>query len=111
MAARFAKTHPDSVQGLALWASYPASSDDLSHSGLHVVSIYASQDGLATGEKIEASRHLLPADTAWVQITGGNHAQFGWYGDQAGDHPASISRTDQQAQVVAATLAMLESLR
>ncbi len=111
MAARFAKTHPDSVQGLALWASYPASSDDLSHSGLHVVSIYASQDGLATGEKIEASRHLLPADTAWAQITGGNHAQFGWYGDQAGDHPASISRTDQQAQVVAATLAMLESLR
>ncbi len=111
MAAAFAKTHPDAVQGLALWAAYPASSDDLSRSGLHVVSIFGSQDGLATGEKIETSRPLLPADTTWVQITGGNHAQFGWYGDQAGDNPASISRPDQQAQVIAATSGMLKSLK
>ena len=111
MAATFAKTHPGAVQGLVLWAAYPASSDDLSNSEVHVVSISGSQDGLATGEKIEASRQLLPADTTWVQITGGNHAQFGWYGDQAGDNPASISRSDQQAQVVAATLEMLEGLK
>jgi pimeloyl-ACP methyl ester carboxylesterase len=111
MAAAFAKTHPDAVQGLALWAAYPASRDDLSLSGLRVVSIFGSQDGLATGEKMEASRPLLPADTTWVQISGGNHAQFGWYGDQAGDNPASISRTDQQAQMVAATLGMLASLK
>jgi hypothetical protein len=111
MAATFAKNHADAVQGLALWASYPAASDDLSRSNLHVVSIYGSEDGLATLEKIEASRPLLPAETTWVQISGGNHAQFGWYGDQAGDNPASISRPDQQAQVIAATLEMLESLK
>ncbi len=111
MAARFAETHPGAVQGLALWASYPASSDDLSNSGLYIVSTFGAQDGLATGGKIEASRPLLPADTTWVKISGGNHAQFGWYGDQAGDNPASISRSDQQAQVVAATLGMLESLK
>ena len=111
MAATFAKTHPGAVQGLVLWAAYPASSDDLSNSEVHVVSISGSQDGLATGGKIEASRQLLPADTTWVQITGGNHAQFGWYGDQAGDNPASISRSDQQAQVVTATLEMLEGLK
>jgi predicted alpha/beta-hydrolase family hydrolase len=110
MAAAFAKTHPGAVQGLALWAAYPASSDDLSHSGLHVVSIFGSQDGLATSDKIDASRPLLPADTTWVQVTGGDHAQFGWYGDQPGDNPASISRTDQQAQIVAATVGLLESL-
>ncbi len=111
MASSFARTHPGAIQGLALWAAYPASSDDLSNSGLHVVSIFGSQDGLATGEKIDASRPLLPVDTAWVQISGGNHAQFGWYGDQAGDNPASISRSVQQAQAVAATLGMLESLK
>ena len=111
MAAAFAKTHPGAVQGLVLWASYPASSDDLSHSGLQVISIYASQDGLATREKIKTSRSLLPADTTWVQITGGNHAQFGWYGAQPGDNPASISRSDQQAQMVKATLGLLESLK
>ncbi len=111
MAATFAKNHLGSVQGLALWASYPASGDNLSNSGLKVVSIYGSRDGLATGDKIDASRPLLPTGTTWVQIDGGDHAQFGWYGDQAGDNPASISRSDQQAQIVAATLGMLESLK
>jgi hypothetical protein len=95
----------------SLWAAYPASGDDLSASGLQVVSIYGTQDGLATGEKIGASRPLLPADTTWAPITGGNHAQFGWYGEQGGDNPAAISRTDQQTQIVAATIALLESLK
>jgi hypothetical protein len=110
MAASYAKTHLTTIQGLVLWASYPASSDDFSTSSLQVVSIYGSQDGLATGEKIDASRALLPPGTVWVEISGGDHAQFGWYGPQAGDNPASISRTDQQAQVVAATLTMLKTL-
>ena len=111
MAANFSKSHPGLIQGLALWAAYPSSSDNLSNSGMRVVSIFGSQDGLATGEKIEASRKLLPENTAWIQIAGGNHAQFGWYGNQAGDNPASISRLNQQAQVVTATLWMLESLK
>jgi pimeloyl-ACP methyl ester carboxylesterase len=111
MAANYAKNHPDTVDGLALWAAYPASSDDLSVSGLHVVSIFASLDGLATGEKIDASRPLLPADTVWVSIADGNHAQFGWYGDQAGDNPATISRQEQQDQVIQATVNLLESIR
>ena len=110
MAATYAKTYPDSVQGLALWAAYPASSDDLSQTTLRVVSIFGSLDGLATGEKIEASRPLLPGNATWVAVPGGNHAQFGWYGKQAGDNPASISRSDQQAQVVAATLEMLKGI-
>jgi len=111
MAANFAKNHPDAIQGLALWAAYPAASDDLSASGLKVVSISGTRDGLATVEKIEASRTLLPANTTWIAIAGGNHAQFGWYGDQAGDNPASISRSDQQSQIVAATWQMLEVLK
>jgi len=111
MAANFAKSHGDEVDGLALWAAYPASSDDLSSSGLQVVSMYGTRDGLATGEKINASRPLLPVDTTWTPIAGGNHAQFGWYGEQGGDNPAEISRTDQQTQIVAATIALLESLK
>lgn len=110
MAANYALNHPGQVQGLLLWAAYPASSDDLSSSGLRVASIFGSLDGLATSEKIEASRPLLPAETTWVTIVGGNHAQFGWYGDQAGDNPAAISRSDQQAQVLSATLDLLEGL-
>jgi hypothetical protein len=35
---------------------------------------------------------------------------MGWYTGQPDDPPATISRADQQAQVVAATVAMLEGL-
>jgi dienelactone hydrolase len=111
MAAHFVRTHPGVSDGLVLWASYPASSDNLSSSALRVVSISASLDGLATPEKIDASRALLPADTTWVVIQGGNHAQFGWYGDQPGDNIAAISRQVQQAQIVQATVALLASIK
>jgi len=110
MAARFAYQNPAAVQGLVLWAAYPASTDDLSSQDVRVTSIYGTRDGLATGDKIAASRPLLPPDTTWIAIEGGNHAQFGWYGPQSGDNPATISREDQQAQIVAATLAQLLSL-
>ncbi|MCL7453845.1 MAG: alpha/beta hydrolase [Anaerolineae bacterium] len=110
MAARFARQNADLVDGLALWASYPAGSDDLSESGLQVLSIYGMRDGLATPDDIAASRPLLPPDTRWLAIEGGNHAQFGWYGVQGGDNPATISREDQQAQIVEATLRLLSDL-
>ena len=37
-----------------------------------------------------------------VEIEGGNHAQFGNYGPQKGDLPATISAEEQQAQTVEA---------
>jgi pimeloyl-ACP methyl ester carboxylesterase len=111
MAANFVHAHPGAVQGLVLWASYPASSDNLSNSGVRVVSISATLDGLSTPKKIAASIPLLPADTVWVPIAGGDHAQFGWYGPQAGDNAASISRADQQTQIVQATLDFLAGLK
>jgi len=111
MAANFAKNNPEAVQGLVLWAAYPASSDDLSASSLSVLSIYGTLDGLATGEKINASRALLPEDTTYVPIEGGNHAQFGWYGEQSGDNTAAITRQVQQDQIIQATVALLNSLR
>jgi len=110
MAARFTKSHPDEVEGLVLWAAYPVSGDDLSSSRIRVISISGFEDGITTTEDIDASRSLLPADTTWVSIAGGNHAQFGWYGDQEGDNPADITRADQQSQIIAATLALLESI-
>ncbi len=110
MAARYAYGHPSSVQGLVLWAAYPDTRNDLSDRDLPVTSIYATRDGLATMEKIDASRSLLPSTTDWVVIEGGNHAQFGWYGPQRGDHPAIISREAQQQRIVAATLQLLEGL-
>lgn len=110
MSARFAYQNSEAVQGLVLWAAYPASTDDLSSHSLATASVYGTRDGLATEDKIAASRPLLPADTSCVAIEGGNHAQFGWYGPQSGDNPAAISREEQQQQIVAATLVLLSGL-
>jgi pimeloyl-ACP methyl ester carboxylesterase len=110
MAARYTYQHPDQVAGLLLWAAYPAESNDLSGFDLPVSSIYGTQDGLATPEKIDASRPLLPADTIWVAIEGGNHAQFGWYGPQSGDNPASISHEAQQKRIVEASVNLLDQV-
>lgn len=111
MAAHFVYQHPGVIQGLVLWAAYPASGDDLSGQSLKVVSMIGSQDGLGTAKGVSATRSLLPQNTHFVVIEGGNHAQFGWYGDQPGDNPATISRADQQAQVIAATLELLGNIR
>ncbi len=110
MAASFAYTDPDAVQGLVLWAAYPAGNNSLAGRELAVVSIYGDADGLATGDKIDASRPLLPSGTQFIAVEGGNHAQMGWYGPQGGDGVASISRAAQQAQVVEATVALLARL-
>ena len=104
MAANFARKNPGLLDGLFLWAAYPAESDDLSGQDLQVVSIYGTLDGLMTSAEVEASSALLPVNTIWVPIEGGNHAQFGWYGDQPGDNPATISREDQQAKTIQAML-------
>ena len=104
MAASFTRKNPGLLDGLFLWAAYPADSDDLSGQEIKVVSIYGTLDGLMTSGEVEASRALLPADTSWAPIEGGNHAQFGWYGDQPGDNPATINREAQQAQTIDAML-------
>ncbi|MGD2026583.1 MAG: alpha/beta hydrolase [Anaerolineales bacterium] len=107
MAARFASQHPGIAAGLVLWAAYPAGSDDLSQSEIRVISISGSQDGLAQPDEIAGSVPLLPEDTVWVVVEGGNHAQFGHYGVQRGDNLASISRQVQQEQVITATVSFL----
>lgn len=101
MAAAYLGIYPDEFDGLVFLASYPASNNDLTGYQGDVLSLYASLDGLATLEKIEVSRTLLPSSTRFIEIEGGNHALFGWYGDQAGDNPATISREEQQAIIVA----------
>jgi hypothetical protein len=111
MAAHFVIQNPGVVDGLILWAAYSASNEDLTNSSIKVLSISGSLDGLSTPEKIDDSRSRLPADTTWVRIAGGNHAQFGWYGEQSGDNPPEISRQEQQDQVVMATLEFLATLR
>ncbi len=97
-AAFLAADRPSFFAGLAFLASYPADSSSLTDWDRPVLSISASEDGLATPAKIEASKALLPAATTYAVIAGGNHAQFGNYGDQDGDGTATIGAAAQWTQ-------------
>ena len=94
------------VVGLMLWASYPAS--DLSGSlTAQVLSLSASEDGLATPATIEASRADLPACATFSVVEGASHASFGDYGPQPGDGTPTIDADDARAQISAAGVAFL----
>ena len=107
MAAQYVASAPQSVKGLVLWASYPASGNDLSKTSLKVVTIRGGLDGLVSSSQIDDSLKMLPAGTIRVEIQGGDHAQFGWYGPQPGDNDATVSREEQQRQTVQATSELL----
>jgi len=106
--ALFAKNNLDEIAGLIFWASYPAD-DSLNKSDLKMISIYGTND-MAGMAIFDEKKPLLTADAQYVVIQGGNHAQFGDYGPQPGDNEATISRADQQTQVVHATLEFLKGL-
>jgi pimeloyl-ACP methyl ester carboxylesterase len=110
MAARYVSDHRQTISGLVLWAAYPDSGTDLSTSDVGATSVFGTRDGLTSLEEIEDSRSRLPTATEFVPINGGNHAQFGNYGPQSGDNPATISAEDQQSQSVAATLRLLRAV-
>lgn len=108
MAAEYAINHLETIDGLIFFASYPGSSADFSTTDLPILSIYGSEDlGL---DGIEASYDLLPPATIFKVLDGGNHAQFGDYGEQEGDGVASISVELQQSQIVEETVYFLTSL-
>lgn len=110
MAAEYIKGNPETIDGLALWAAYPADNTDLSSLLLAVVSIYGDADGVASIADVTGAANRLPDDARFILIDGGNHTQFGAYGQglQRGDNPATISRAAQQAAIVAGTLELLE---
>lgn len=90
MASRFAADHSDKVEGLILLGAYIYGDYPLENT----LTIYGTQDGLAA-EDIDYTTNTVP-------IEGGNHAQFGDYGVQKGDLPATISPQEQQSQTVKA---------
>jgi hypothetical protein len=108
MAAQYAGSHDAAIDGLALWASYPA--NDLSAADLEATSVYGTLDAGAARMGSPETAALLPPDTVFVAIEGGNHEQMGWYTGQPNDPPATITREDQQAQVAEATVALLERI-
>jgi pimeloyl-ACP methyl ester carboxylesterase len=102
----FAKDRAD-ISGIIFWASYPAD-EGIKNSDLRVLTIYGTND-MAGVAKFEEMKSLNPPSAQYVVIDGGNHSQFGDYGFQPGDNEATISRADQQLQIVDAVVQFLAS--
>ena len=96
------------MAGLLLYASYPGRGVDLSTKSLPVVTVGASLDALAPPAEIAAARTRLPAGSRYVEIAGGNHAQFGEYGAQPGDGLAEVPGPTQRKAAVDEALALLD---
>ena len=90
MASQFATDHPDEVDGLILLGAYLYGDYPIADT----LTIYGSLNQ-SVKDKLDYTENV-------VEIAGGNHAQFGNYGAQKGDPPATISAAEQQAQAVSA---------
>lgn len=105
---------PNYFNALFLLASY--SSKDISATNMPIISITGSNDLVLDKQKFEDNKTNLSTEiaitnpdeiadtgtdgtTIYYQLDGGNHAQFGNYGEQKGDGQATIDSGTQQSLV------------
>ncbi len=97
MASSYMAKNPDKLKGMILLGAYIYG--DVTPS--KVLTMYGTQDGVLDKGKINYSENVVP-------IEGGNHANFGNYGNQKGDLNAFISQEEQQEQTADAIQAFIE---
>ncbi len=107
MAAQYTSTHSEAIAGLAIWASYPPDKANLSDLEIPVALIYGSRETRVTDSSVAERRYLLPPDTVYVRIEGGDHHQFGAYEIDPQEILATISPQAQHEQIIEATLDLL----
>lgn len=110
MAAAYAYENQDKIKGLALYASYPQAKHNLSDSEIKVISLWGSKDSVADISKVKEASSVLPEDSVFFEIAGGNHGQFGDYGFQKGDTEGSISSEEQIKTAAQYTIGLLEKI-
>lgn len=88
MASQFVSGHQDEIDGLILLGAYIYGD----YPDEKTLTVYGSLNQ-SVEDHIDYTENI-------VEIEGGNHAQFGNYGPQKGDLPATISAAEQQAQTV-----------
>lgn len=92
VAANYVAKNPLKVKGLVLLASYP---DHTISNDVNLLSVYGSKDGCMEKESYKKDKANWPINSTEFIIEGGNHAQFGDYGNQPLDGEASITKQQQ----------------
>ncbi len=95
VASIVASNNPE-VNAVVLLGSYPLR--DISN--IDSLVITGENDEVLDQEAFTDSLELLSTNSIFYEISGGNHAQFGWYGPQKGDGQASITTLEQQDLVI-----------
>jgi dienelactone hydrolase len=88
MASSYMKKNYNKVDGLILMGAYPINDAEVA-----TLAIYGSEDVNLDLTKLENTENK-------IEISGGNHAYFGNYGEQKGDGKATITREEQQEVAV-----------
>ncbi len=107
-ASDYAVNNQDKIRGVIYLASYPSA--DASNATFKAISIRGSLDNLTTAQDMENNKNKFPANTTFITINGGNHANHGNYGAQEGDNNSTITREQQQNETVNAILEFLKNL-
>ncbi len=93
MASYYCARSSANISGIIFLASFPATKLD---DDLGALSIYGSEDSVLSMKSYEKHRINFNDNSSELVIEGGNHAQFGAYGEQRRDGTASISSEKQQ---------------
>jgi len=101
------------IDGVIIWASLPP--NRLDNTNVKVMTIYGSKDGRCGPESVMSSAAILPVDTVFVEIEGGNHTQFGYFDTSPNSHfesdnAATITLEEQQEIILNNTLDFLSSM-
>jgi hypothetical protein len=109
MAASFAGgTDPGELAGLVLFGAYATEGAGLAdRDDLVVLSVSGSEDGLSTPQDIDERAAFLPSTTTFVELDGVSHAQFGAYGEQAGDGTPTVSDDEARRLIADAVTPLL----
>ena len=102
MAADYVAETERQVDGLILLAAYPIKPLPQ----IPLLDLYGSNDLVLNRDKLKETEEYLPKDAVVMEIPGGNHAQFGNYGEQEGDGIADITRQVQQEVTIRMILEM-----
>lgn len=88
MASSYVGKNKEKIKGLILLGAYPVNAEDVP-----TLTIYGSQDKIVNRDKVKDIKGK-------IELSGGNHAYFGFYGEQKGDGTATITREEQQSQCI-----------
>jgi len=111
MAANYAANHEDLIDGLLLWDAYSA--NDLTNSTVKVRMIHRADASGKPPEDYTSKLPLLPAQTEYVPLIGGQHLNFGRFiaGRLYRDaEPAELDPDEQRAQAAAASADFMQAL-